>query len=67
MVALDVDAKRQVAELWIIFLITFCLDLRGVEMLLPDLAGCRRNLQDGREHGVPQITVALYRRFKGLQ
>jgi hypothetical protein len=56
--------KRSVSEMGIIFIICFCLGLRGEEMLLIAIAGCRKQMVETRAHSTPHVLVALWGRFK---
>jgi hypothetical protein len=56
--------KRSVSEMGVIFVICFCLGLRGEEMLMIDIAGCRKHLVETRQHSTPHVLVALWGRFK---
>jgi hypothetical protein len=56
--------KRSVSEMGVIFIICFCLGLRGEEMLLIDIAGCRKHMVETRAHSTPHVLVALWGRFK---
>jgi hypothetical protein len=53
-----------VSEIGVIFMICFCLGLRGEEMLLIDIAGCRKHIEETRAHSTPHVIVALWGRFK---
>lgn len=56
--------KRSVSEMGVLFVICFCLGLRGEEVLLIDIAGCRKNITETRAHTRPYVLVALWGRFK---
>jgi hypothetical protein len=57
--------KRSVSEMGVIFVICFCLGLRrGEDMLMIDIAGCRKHLVETRQHSTPHVLVALWGRFK---
>ena len=56
--------KRSVSEIGVMFVICFCLGLRGEEMLLIDIAGCRKHMVETRAHKTPHVLVALWGRFK---
>jgi hypothetical protein len=56
--------KRSVSEMGVLFVICFCLGLRGEEVLLIDIAGCRKNIEATRAHARPHVLVALWGRFK---
>lgn len=58
------NEKRLVSEIGVIFMICFCLGLRGEEMLLIDIAGCRKHIEETRAHSTPHVIVALWGRFK---
>jgi hypothetical protein len=61
----SLSEKRSVSEfLGVIFVICFCLGLRGEEMLLVDIAGCRKHMKETRAHSTPHVIVALWGRFK---
>jgi hypothetical protein len=62
--ARSLSEKRAVSELGVIFVICFCLGLRGEEMLLVDIAGCRKHMLETRTHATPHVIVALWGRFK---
>jgi hypothetical protein len=56
--------KRSVSEMGVLFVICFCLGLRGEEVLLIDIAGCRKNIEATRAHARPHVLIALWGRFK---
>jgi hypothetical protein len=55
--------RRSVSEMGVLFVICFCLGLRGEEVLLIDIAGCRKNITETRAHARPHVLVALWGRF----
>jgi hypothetical protein len=64
--ARTMDARKAVVEIATFLVLTFCLGLRGEEVVKMDISGFLTYFESGRDHAEhPHVMVTLLGRFKG--